>query len=86
MTAWKKVLPFTTAQARNQLGTLGGVRSRPRGAQIFLTLSNSFKLCATYISRGAKIFQGGLAPLSYRPTTTYQCGTDFSSLVKIKSN
>jgi len=33
-----------------------------RLAQIFLTMSNTFKLCPTDFSRGANIFLGGLRP------------------------
>jgi len=43
-------------QARNQLGTPGGAKSFPRGAQLFLTMSNNFKLCSTHFSRGDKKF------------------------------
>jgi len=39
-------------QACNQLGTPGGAKSFPRGAQIFKTMSNSFKLCPTHFSGG----------------------------------
>jgi len=45
-------------QARNQLGAPEGVKSFLRGAQIFWTMSNSFKRCPTHFSRGAKIFLG----------------------------
>ena len=44
------------AQARNQLGTLGGAKSFPKGAQNFWTMSNIFKLCPTYFSRRDEIF------------------------------
>jgi len=44
-------------QARKQLGIPGGAKSFLRGAQIFLTMSNSFELCPTHFSRGGrKIF------------------------------
>jgi len=42
-------------QARNQLGT-------PGGAQIFLTMSNSFEPCPTHFSRGDEKFSRGLRP------------------------
>jgi len=38
-------------QACNQLGTSGGAKSFPRRAQIFWTMSNIVKLCATHFSR-----------------------------------
>jgi len=37
-------------QARNQLGTPEGAKSFLRRAQMFQTLSNSFKLCSTHFS------------------------------------
>ena len=44
-------------QARNQLGTPGGTKNFPRGANIFWTMSSIFKLCPTHFSRGeAKLF------------------------------
>jgi len=44
-------------QARNKLGTPEGAKKFVRGAQIFWTMSNSFKLYATHFSRGwRKIF------------------------------
>ena len=43
-------------QARNQLGTPGGAKSFLRGAQIFWTMFNSFKLCPTHFSRGGEKF------------------------------
>ena len=60
--------PHTCAQASNQLGTPGGAKSFLRGAEIFWTMSNIFKLCPTHFfqnisnkfSRGAKIFLGAL--------------------------
>jgi len=53
----------TRLQARNQLGTPGGAKSCPRGAQIFWTLSNTFKLCPTHFSSGGvKICLGGASP------------------------
>ena len=39
-----EALYFSWRQARNQLGTAGGAKSFLRGAQIFWTISNSFKL------------------------------------------
>ena len=51
-------------QARNQLGTPGGAKSFLWGAQIFLTMSNSFKLRPTALSRGSEKFcKGGFSPL-----------------------
>jgi len=47
------------SQARNQLGTPGGAKIFLRGAQIFLTMSNSFKIYPTNFSRGAKNILGG---------------------------
>ena len=48
-------------QARNQLGTTGGAKSFPRGAQNLWTMSNILKLCPTHFSGGgAKNFLGGL--------------------------
>jgi len=50
-------------QARNQLGTPGGVKSFLRGAQIFWTMSNIFKLYPTHFSRGGeKISRGSFVP------------------------
>ena len=53
-------------QARNQLGTPGGAKSFPRGAQIFWTMSNIFKLCPKHLSRGSEKF----APPGYGPDAT----------------
>ena len=50
------ILEFGTGQARNQLGTPGGAKSFPRGAQIFWTISNSFKLCLRHFPGGRKFF------------------------------
>jgi len=48
---------------RNQLETPGGAKSFLRGAQIFLTVSNSFKLYAAHFSReGENLSRGGLLP------------------------
>jgi len=44
------------SQARSQLGTPGGSKSFPRGAQIFWIMSNIFKLCPTPFSRERKFF------------------------------
>jgi len=49
-------------QARNQLGTLGGAKSFLRGAQIFETMSTSFKICPTHFSRKGKNFSRGAKP------------------------
>ena len=64
---------FTLAsgKARNQLGTPGGPKSFPRGAQIFWTISNIFKLCPTHFYRGPKFSRRGLAPL--RPLCLRTC-------------
>jgi len=43
-------------QARNELGTPGGMKTFLRGAQIFKIMSNSFNLCPTHFSRGLKKF------------------------------
>jgi len=52
----------TCHQARNQLGTPGGAKSFPRGAQIFGTMSNVFKRRPTHFSRGGEKFLGGNLP------------------------
>ena len=52
----------STTQACNQLGTPWGAKSFLRGAQVFWTMSNSFKRGPTHFSRGANIFLGGLGP------------------------
>jgi len=49
----EKILHFTTAEARNQLGTLGGVKSVPKGVQFF-------KLCPIVLNYVQHIFPGGL--------------------------
>jgi len=54
-------------QARNQLGTPGGAKSFPRGAQILWTMYNILKLCPTHFSRGDQKFSRGAAPPGYRP-------------------
>ena len=65
---WSRKCSIGSHQARNQLGTLRGAKSFLRGAQIFWTMSNSFKIYPTNFSRGgAKIFLGGLRPPGYRP-------------------
>jgi len=43
-------------QAGYQLGTPGGAKSFLSGAQMFQTLSNSFKLCPTHFSKGRRKF------------------------------
>jgi len=43
-------------QARNQLGTPGGAKSFLRGAQIFKTMSISFKPCPTHFSKEGENF------------------------------
>jgi len=50
------------AQAHNQLGTPGGAKSFLGGAQIFFTMSSSFKRCQTLFSRGAKNVLGQVSP------------------------
>ena len=60
-------------QARNQLGIPGRANSFLRGAQIFWTASNSFKLCPTHFSRGAKNFLGGLHCPWLRPDYESGC-------------
>jgi len=61
-------------QARNQLMTPGGAKSFLKGAQIFLTVSNSFRLCPTLFSRGGEKFSRGdsrpLRPPNYGPVET----------------
>jgi len=51
-------------QARNQIGTPGGAKSFPSGAQIFWTMSNIFKLCPTYFSRRGNLSTGVSPPCS----------------------
>jgi len=46
--------PIRAKQAHNQLGTPGVAKSFLRGARIFETLSNIFKLCPTHFCRGVK--------------------------------
>ena len=58
---WCANVNMTSYQACNQLRRLGGAKSFLRGP-IFSTVSNSFKLCPTHFSRGAKKFSGGFAP------------------------
>ena len=58
---------YACNQARNQLGTSGGAKSFLRGAQIFWTMSNSFKQYPTHFSRGAKNFLGGIRPSPSAP-------------------
>jgi len=48
-----------TPRPRNQLGTSSGAKSFLRGAQIFQTMSNSFKTCPTHYCSGAKKILGG---------------------------
>jgi len=55
----------TFRKVRNQLGTPGGAKSFPRGAQMFRTMSNIFKLCPTHFSSGGENFCRGLSPLGY---------------------
>ena len=53
-----------SSQVRNQLRTPGGAKSFLRGAQIFWTVSNSFKLCPTNFSREGEYFsRGAFSPL-----------------------
>ena len=67
------------AQARNQLWTPVGAKSFLRGAQFFLTVSNSFKLRPTYFSRGAKFFP--CPPPGYGPAVAKHCNLAFCSFV-----
>jgi len=59
---WRRYTIQLPYQARNQLGTPGGAKSFLRVAQIFQTMSNAFKLCPTYFSRGGEKFSRGLRP------------------------
>jgi len=44
------------------------------GAQIFLTMANSFQLCPTHLSRGGKKFsREGFAPPGYGPASKSYC-------------
>ena len=56
--AWTAIFGnFIVIQARNQLWTPGGAKRFLRGAHIFRTISNTFKLRPTHFSRGGrKIF------------------------------
>ena len=49
-------------QARNQLGTPGGAKSCLRRAQIFWTMSNSFKIYSTNFSRRVEKFSRRASP------------------------
>ena len=61
-------LGWDSIQGSNQLGTPGGVKSFPRGAQMFSTMSNIFKLCPTHFSRGGeKCCRGDFAPSPRHP-------------------
>jgi len=61
-----------SSQARNQLGSLGGLKTFLRGGQIFWTMSNNFKRCPIHFSRGAKkISRGGF--VSLRPPWLRTC-------------
>ena len=54
---------YSVNQARNQLGTPGGAKSFLREAQIFWTMSNTFKLYPTHFSReGEKFSRWALPP------------------------
>ena len=54
-------------QARNQLGHQGGAKSFLRVAQIFESMSNTFKLCPTYFYRWCEKILGGALPLRPPP-------------------
>jgi len=54
-------------QARNQIGTPGGAKSFLRGAQIFGTMSNIFKLCPTHFTRGGENFSRRASPFLRNP-------------------
>jgi len=60
---------LTFRQALNQLGSPGGTKSFPRGAQMFLTMSNIFKLCPTHFSSRCEYFsRGSFAPPGHGPS------------------
>jgi len=67
-------------QARNQLGTSGGAKSFLIGAQIFLAMSNNFKLYPTHFSRGGDetFSRGGLRPSGYGPEYYYYNGPKYN--------
>jgi len=55
---------LTSRQVRNRLGTPGVSKSFLKGAQIFQSVSNSFKLCPKRFFQGwQKVLQGWLLPL-----------------------
>ena len=53
MVAYVKSLRANSKQARNQIGTAEGAKIILRGAESFLTMSSTFKLCAKYFWLGA---------------------------------
>ena len=58
---------LTEKQARNQLGTPGGAKSFLRGAHIFCTMSDIFKLYPTRFFRvGGNFSRGGFTGLLKR--------------------
>jgi len=59
-------------QARNQLWTPGVAKNILKGAQVFSTTSNSFKLCPTRFSRGEEKFCRGAKP--HAPLWLRTCG------------
>jgi len=63
---------LTEKQARNQLGTPGGAKSFLRGAHIFCTMSDIFKLYPTNFSRGGEKFSRGRL---YGPAEKYYATT-----------
>ena len=64
------------SQARNQLGNgaPGGAKCFLRGAQIFKTMCNSFKLFSIHFSRGQKFCRGTLLPLVTGLYTVHRAG------------
>jgi len=67
----EKFLFLLYVQIRNQLGTSGGAKSFPRGAQIFELCPIFFNYVQHIFSQGAKNILGGFAPL--RPLVTGLC-------------
>jgi len=61
--AYTILLSCRWTRAGNQLRTRGGAKSFLRGAQIFWTVSNSFKLCPRHFTRGGEHFAREASPL-----------------------
>jgi len=76
----------TLSQARNQLGTPGGVKSFPKGPKNFITIANSFKLCPAHISRGGEKFCRGASPPWLRacPQLTIQTKTNIDMFFQVR--